>query len=200
MPSSDVREVFSVAFTPADSAAVVAGPNLAMRLLEENADLAAGAWCAKDGGIVFIVRVLADASPDALLADIYVAAMRDGSFDSPTRIGELSSPAEDAHPQITDMEALVAEMFEQWDQAGGQILIQQEFQAATVTVASRLTRFGARYSPAPEIEVSSQGMPSARQTRRMRVVAEWLFQRVRMTTRSMPPARSACSTHGPSPP
>jgi hypothetical protein len=33
------------------------------------------------------------------------------------------------------MEALVAEMFEQWDQAGGQILIQQEFQAATVTVA-----------------------------------------------------------------
>lgn len=40
-----------------------------------------------------------------------------------------------AHPQITDMEALVAEMFEQWDQAGGQILIQQEFQAATVTVA-----------------------------------------------------------------
>lgn len=36
-------------------------------------------------------------------------------------------------------------------------------------------------SPAPEIGVRSQGMPSARQTRRRRVVAEWLFQRVRMT-------------------
>lgn len=36
-------------------------------------------------------------------------------------------------------------------------------------------------APAHEIEVSSQGMPSARQTRRRRVVAEWLFQRVRMT-------------------
>ncbi len=31
-----MREVFSIAYTPADSAEVVVVPNLAMRLLEEN--------------------------------------------------------------------------------------------------------------------------------------------------------------------
>ncbi len=77
-----MREVFSIAFTPTDSAAVVVVPNLAMRLLEENTDLVAGAWCVEDGGIVFIVRVPAEASPDELMAAIHLAmTVADGLDD-----------------------------------------------------------------------------------------------------------------------
>ena len=83
-----MREVFSVAFAPDDSAAVVVVPNLAMRLLEENTSLVAGAWCVEDGGIVFIVRVPADASPDELMAAIDLAMVVADGLDDELHDGD----------------------------------------------------------------------------------------------------------------
>ncbi len=83
-----MREVFSVAFSPSDSAAVVVVPGLAMRLLEENTEFAAGAWCVEDGGVVFIVRLAADASPAELRAAIDLAAGVADALDAELHDGD----------------------------------------------------------------------------------------------------------------
>ena len=76
-----MREVFSLVHTPADSVAVLPVPNLAMRLLEENAQLVAARGAVEDGGILFIVRLPADAPADALQAAIDLAATAADALD-----------------------------------------------------------------------------------------------------------------------
>ena len=83
----DMREVFSLVSTPADSAEVIAVPGLAMRLLEENTTLVAGAWCVEDGGILFIVRIPADAAPDVLMDALGLATSAADALDAEVHDG-----------------------------------------------------------------------------------------------------------------
>lgn len=66
----EVREVYTIASGAGDPVA----PKLALRLLDENATMAFGAWGTEDGAVLLIVALDADASPDEVGTVIDLAA------------------------------------------------------------------------------------------------------------------------------